>query len=50
MAKQGITTDTLRANNPKARLKANYVRYRIYKDDGSYTYGKRYVTRKDANE
>lgn len=45
MAKQGVTITT--ANNPKARLKANYIRYRIYNEDGTYKYGKKYITRKD---
>jgi len=45
MARQGIITTT--ANNPKAKLKANYIRYRIYNKDGSYHYGKKYLTRKN---
>lgn len=43
MARQGVITTT--ASNPKARYKANYIRYRIYNKDGSYKYGKKYVTR-----
>jgi len=43
-AKQGIT---VKASNPKAKYKMNYIRYRIYNNDGSYTYGKKYITRKD---
>jgi hypothetical protein len=46
-AKQGITTETIRANNPKAKYKVNYIRYRIYNNDGTYTYGKKYITRKN---
>ena len=45
-AKQGVITETRKASNPKAKYKVNYIRYRIYKDDGSYTYGKKYITRK----
>lgn len=44
-AKQGITR-TL--SNENARYKVNYIRYRIYNDDGTYKYGKKKViTRKD---
>jgi hypothetical protein len=46
-ALQGITTQTRKASNPKAKYKMNYIRYRIYNNDGSYTYGKKYITRKD---
>ena len=50
MAKQGATTDTLRANNPNARYKVNYIRYRIYNDDGTYKYGKKKVITRNNNE
>lgn len=44
-ARQGITRTI---SNPEARYKVNYIRYRIYHDDGSYTYGKKKViTRKN---
>jgi hypothetical protein len=36
-----------KANNPKAKYKVNYIRYRIYNNDGTYTYGKKYITRKN---
>jgi len=47
-ATQGIKTETIKAKNPKAKYKMNYIRYRIYNDDGSYTYGKKYITRKNV--
>lgn len=43
---QGVKTEIKRATNPQAKYKANYIRYRIYKNDGTYTYGKKYITRK----
>ena len=43
-AKQGIV---IKLTNPKAKYKINYIKYRIYNNDGSYTDGtKRYITRK----
>ena len=43
-AKQGIT---ITLDNPKAKYRINYIKYRIYNKDGSYTEGtKRYITRK----
>ena len=45
---QKVTVKT--ATNPKAKYKMNYIRYRIYNQDGSYHYGKKYITRKDDNE
>ena len=45
MVRQSYTR--LEANNPKAKYKMNYIRYRIYNKDGSYTYGKKYITRKN---
>lgn len=50
MARQGVNTNTVSANNPKAKFKASYIRYRIYNKDGTYHYGKKYITRKDDNE
>ena len=50
MARQGVDTNIIRAENPKAKLKANYIRYRIYNDDGSYKYGKKKVITRNANE
>ena len=44
-ASQGV--EIKRANNPKAKYKVNYIRYRIYNNDGTYTYGKKYITRKN---
>ena len=47
-AKQGIIMEDRKANNPNARYKVNYIRYRIYNSDGSYKEGKkRVITRKD---
>lgn len=43
-AKQGITRSY---DNENARYKVNYIRYRIYNDDGTYKYGKKYITRKN---
>ena len=41
---QGIT---ITLDNPKAKYRINYIKYRIYNKDGSYTEGtKRYITRK----
>lgn len=48
MARQGITMNI--ANNEKAKYKVNYIRYRIYNDDGSYRYGKRKVVTRKNNE
>lgn len=46
MARQGV--NIVAADNPNARYKVNYIRYRIYNDDGSYKYGKKKViTRKN---
>ena len=43
--RQGITRTY---DNENARYKVNYIRYRIYNDDGSYRYGKKKViTRKN---
>lgn len=46
-AKQGVTW-TL--ENPKAKYKVNYIRYRIYNEDGSYKYGKKKVITRNNNE
>ena len=46
-AKQGVT---ITASNPKAKYKMNYIRYRIYNDDGSYRYGKKKVITRTNNE
>ena len=46
-AKQGITRT---ASNPEAKYKVNYIRYRIYNDDGSYKYGKKKVITRANNE
>ena len=44
-AKQGVTRVI---SNPEAKYKVNYIRYRIYNGDGTYTnYGKKYITRKN---
>ena len=45
-ATQGVVTKT--AKNPKAKYKMNYIRYRIYNDDGSKKKKKKYITRKNA--
>ena len=45
-AKQGVTITA--GNNPRAKYKMNYLRYKIYGSDGKYTYGvKKYITRKN---
>lgn len=45
-ARQSVTITA--ANNPRAKFKMNYLRYKIYHNDGSYTYGvKKYMTRKN---
>lgn len=46
-AKQGITRTY---DNENARYKVNYIRYRIYNDDGSYRYGKKKVITRKNNE
>jgi len=46
-AKQGITRTI---ENPNARYKVNYIRYRIYNNDGTYKYGKKKVITRNANE
>ena len=43
-AKQGVE---IILNNPKAKYRINYIKYRIYNKDGTYTDGtKKFITRK----
>ena len=46
-AKQGVTRVI---SNPEAKYKVNYIRYRIYNDDGTYTYGKKKIITRKKDE